>query len=82
MRLTYLNVRSKYIRLRYRRQANLSLRTGIRVPLNRCSSRSQFGLCLGNPELIDMKLTTKKKRTHPAFGSELGERIIFNWSFS
>jgi hypothetical protein len=47
--------------------------SGIRFPMNGCMSRSHFGPFLENLELIDAKLTTKKKLNHPAVWSLLAD---------
>ena len=46
---------------------------------NGCMSCSQFGLCLRSPELINAKLTTKKKLNHTAVGSLLAGRCRIWW---
>lgn len=50
----------------------------IHFPKNGCMSCSHFGHCLGNPELIDAKLTTKEKLNHPAVGSLLAD-VCRSW---
>jgi hypothetical protein len=51
----------------------------IRFPMNGCMIGSHLGLCLGNLELIDAQLTTKKELNHPAVGSLLADLCRIWW---